>query len=355
MELYAVIMAGGVGTRFWPRSKQEKPKHLIRLIGENTLIQDTVNRLEGLVDKENILIVTNRLQKTRIREQLYNIPEENIIDEPFGKNTAACIGLASIILKQKSKDAVAVVLPADHIIHNKREFQNSVLKAAEYAYKSDGLVTIGIVPSYPETDYGYIQFDDEEVEQGINKVQTFAEKPNIATAQRFLEDGGFLWNSGIFVWKPCSILEEIRQFLPDHASGLDEIETNIGTKNFSRVLTQVYGQFKSISIDYGILEKSDKVFVTQGKFDWSDLGSWEAVYQLSQKDEEGNTKIGDVYTENTYNSYIFSPQKFTAVIGVEHLLIINTKDSLLICHRNNSHDVKHVVDHLRMNKKSDLI
>lgn len=354
MELYAVVMAGGVGSRFWPRSKQKKPKQLIRILSENTLIQDTVNRLDGIVKKENILIITNRLQKGRVREQLYNIPEENIIDEPFGKNTAPCIGLATMHLKKRSKNAIAVVLPADHVIHNQKEFRRTILRAAEFAEKSKELVTIGITPSYPETGYGYIQFDDVEKDNHIHKASTFAEKPNIATARRFLEDGGFLWNSGIFVWRLDAILSEIKKHLPDHYNGLLEIEKSIGTEQYESTLTKVYGQMKSISIDYGILEHSKKVYVTKGEFDWSDLGSWESVYELTPKDDEANVKIGDVYTENTYGSYIFSPQKFTAAIGVEHLLVINTKDSLLICHRNNAQDVKHVVDYLRMNKRTEL-
>ncbi|MCZ7604262.1 MAG: sugar phosphate nucleotidyltransferase [Melioribacteraceae bacterium] len=354
MELYAVIMAGGVGSRFWPRSKKKKPKQLIRIIGENTLIQDTVNRLEGIVKKENILIITNRLQKSRVREQLYNIPEANIIDEPFGKNTAPCIGLATAHLKKRNKDAVAIVLPADHVIHNVKEFHKTILRAAEFAKNSKRLVTIGIRPSYPETGYGYIQLDDVEQENNIYKVLNFAEKPNIATARRFLEDGGFFWNSGIFVWTLDAIMDELNEYLPEHYSGICEIENSIGTENYEATLTTIYGQLKSISIDYGILEHSKNVYVTKGEFDWSDLGSWEAVYDITPKDEEGNVKIGDVYTENTFGSYIFSPQKFTAVIGAEHLLIINTKDSLLICHRNNAQDVKHVVDYLRMNKRSDL-
>lgn len=354
MELYAVIMAGGVGSRFWPRSKKKKPKQLIRIIGENTLIQDTVNRLEGIVKKENIIIITNRLQKSRVREQLYNIPEENIIDEPFGKNTAPCIGLATAHLRKRNKDAVAIVLPADHVIHNVKEFHKTILRAAEFAKNSKRLVTIGIRPSYPETGYGYIQLDDVEQENNIYKVLNFAEKPNIATARRFLEDGGFFWNSGIFVWTLDAIMDELNEYLPEHYSGICEIEKSIGTENYETTLTNIYGQLKSISIDYGILEHSKNVFVTKGEFDWSDLGSWEAVYDITPKDEDGNVKIGDVYTENTFGSYIFSPQKFTAVIGAEHLLVINTKDSLLICHRNNAQDVKHVVDYLRMNKRSDL-
>lgn len=354
MDLYAIIMAGGVGSRFWPRSKRMKPKQLIRIIGENTLIQDTVNRLDGIVPKENIIIVTNRLQKSRVREQLYNIPEENILDEPFGKNTAPCIGLATIQIKKRNPNAITIVLPADHVIHNIKKFHETILRAAKFAENSNKLVTIGITPSYPETGYGYIQVDDVEKQEGIYKVLTFAEKPNIATARRFLDDGGFLWNSGIFVWKLDALMNEMSEHLPDHHSGLLEIEQSLGSESYENTLTQVYGQMKSISIDYGILEHSKNVFVTKGEFDWSDLGSWEAVYEIMPKDEEGNVKIGDVYTENTFGSYIFSPQKFTAVLGVEHLLVINTKDSLLICHRNNAQDVKHVVDYLRMNKRPEL-
>ncbi len=355
MELYAVIMAGGVGSRFWPRSREKKPKQLIRIFGENTMIQDTVNRLEGLVENDKILIITNKVQKIRIKEQLPQIPPENIIDEPFGKNTAACIGLASAIISKKNPDAVSLVLPSDHLIKDVEEFQNNLRNAAEFAYASKGLVTIGIKPTKPETGYGYIQYNEEQAGKEINKVLTFAEKPNLETAKSFIEAGDFLWNSGMFIWRVDSILKEIKKYLPDLFYGIEEIKESIDTPDFEKVLTNVYGQLKSISIDYGVMENSSIVYITKSRFDWSDVGSWEAVYELSEKDNDNNAHMGDVYTVKTNGSYIYSPQKFTAVIGLENSVVINTNDALLICNRDMVQDVKLVVDYLKMNQKTDLI
>jgi len=355
MNLFAVIMAGGVGSRFWPRSKQRKPKQLIRIHGENSMIQDTVARLEGLIEPDKVYVITNKIQKPRVKDQLPEIPAENIIDEPFGKNTAPCIGLASGIIQKRCPDAVIVTLPADHLIQDKNEFQNTIIKAVKFANDSNGLVTIGIKPNRPETGYGYIQFDEAEERNGIYKVLTFAEKPNLATANRFIKSGDFLWNSGMFIWKVQSILDEIRIYMRDLYDGIKELQEAVDTPDFNKVLTRVYGQLKSISIDYGIMEKSRNVYLVPGLFDWNDVGSWEAVYQISEKDEYENAKFGEIYSDKTTKSYIFSPQKFTAVIGVENLIVIDTKDSLLVCNRNNAQDVKQVVDFLKMNKKSELI
>ncbi|MBK8946773.1 MAG: mannose-1-phosphate guanylyltransferase [Ignavibacteriae bacterium] len=355
MELFAVIMAGGVGSRFWPRSRQENPKQLIQIFGKNTMIQDTVSRLEGLIKNENIFIITNQIQKNSIINQLKNIPEENIIAEPFGKNTAACIGLASILIHNKSKDAITIILPADHLIQDQAGFQSTLLNAANFADKSDGLVTIGIKPTRPETGYGYIQIIEKQVDKEIFKVQTFAEKPNLSTAKRFVEAGDFLWNSGMFIWKTEVILNELSLYLPELYEGLLELEKVISAENFNETLTKVYGQLASISIDYGIMEKSNKVFLIKGNFDWSDVGSWEEVYQLSEKDENGNAKIGDFYAENSFGSYVFNPKKFTAIVGLENIIVIETDDALLICNRDNAQDVKHVVDYLKMNNKDNLL
>ena len=355
MKLYAVIMAGGVGSRFWPRSKKKKPKQMLKIFGENTLIQNTVERLEGLVPKGNIYVITNKEQKDGIAQQIPEIPVDNIIAEPFGKNTAACIGLASVLVNHKDNDSVMVTLPADHLIFDTEKFQHTLNKAAEFALNSKGLLTIGITPTRPETGYGYIQYIDELLGDNIYKVRTFAEKPNISTAKRFLESGDFLWNSGMFIWKADSILSEIQLYLPDLHSGLLEIQNAIGKPNFEETLTSVYGQLKNISIDYGVMEKSKNVYLTKADFQWSDVGSWEEVYQLSDKDENGNVKVGKVYSNKTYNSYIYSKKKFAAVIGVHNLIVINTKDALLICNRDNAQDVKKVVDYLKMKNETDLL
>ena len=353
MNLFALIMAGGIGSRFWPRSKEKTPKQLLKIFGDNTMIQDTVARLKGAIPIENIFIITNKIQREEIIKQLPGIPPENILEEPFGRNTAACIGLASIMIEEKSKDAVTIVLPADHIIKNKDSFHNTLKSAAKFANETKGLVTIGIIPTRPETGYGYIQIDDAIVSDNIHKVLTFAEKPNYATAVRFLESGDFLWNSGMFIWRIDSILEEIRKYMPELYEGLEQIKKSMHAPDFEAVLSNVYGQLKNISIDYGIMEKSQKVFLTKGGFSWSDVGSWEEVYQLSEKNEEGNAIVGKVFTDMTSESYIFSPDKFTAVIGAENFIVINTEDALLICRRDKAQDVKKIIEHLKFSKMID--
>lgn len=350
MNLYAVIMAGGVGSRFWPRSTKKYPKQLLKIISDRTLIQDTVKRLEGLVPNDKIFVVTNALQRDEVEKQLFNIPKQNIIDEPFQRNTAACIGLASVLIKRKDKDAVTVVLPSDHIIHDIDNFQKSIQTAANFADQSKGLVTIGINPTKPETGYGYIQFDDRSITDNIFKVYTFAEKPNYATAIRFIESGDFLWNSGIFIWRVDTILDEIRSLMPDLFEGLEKIECSIDKTDFNETLFKVYGQLRKVSIDYGIMEKSKRVFLTKGNFRWSDVGSWEEVYRLSEKDNSGNVITGMVYTDMVIDSMIYSEDKFSAVIGVDNLIIINTSDALLVCRKDKAQEVKKVVDFLKINK-----
>lgn len=350
MNIYAVIMAGGVGSRFWPRSKKALPKQLLKIFGDTTMIQATVERIDDLIDRNRIFVITNEIQADEVKKQLHDIPEENIIIEPFGRNTAAAIGLASIIIKAKDPEAVTIVLPADHIIKEEEIFRNTLHNAARFAYDKKSLVTIGIHPTRPETGYGYIQIDDKKVQDNIYKVLTFAEKPNYATAVRFLESGDFLWNSGMFIWRVDTILEEIRTYMPDLFEGLTEIEKHLNQKDYHDVLVKTYGQMKKISIDYGIMEKSTKVYLTKGFFTWSDVGSWEEVYQLSEKDSSGNALVGKVYTDKVIDSYIYSPDKFTAVIGVDNLIIINYDDTLLVCRRDRAQDVKNVVEYLKMNK-----
>jgi len=353
MKLYAVIMAGGVGSRFWPRSKKKLPKQLLKIFGDHTMIQATVNRLSGLVEKENIFVITNELQRSEVVNQLADVPPENIIEEPFGRNTAACIGLASVIIKAKDPDAVTIVLPADHIIKDEDKFRQILENSAKYANKSKGLVTIGITPTRPETGYGYIQINDTPVAENIYKVYTFAEKPNYATAVRFVDSGDFLWNSGMFIWRTDIILDEIKNLMPDLYEGLVEIEKSLTSPNFKEKLKTVYAQLKKISIDYGIMEKSSKVFLTKGSFNWSDVGSWEEVYQLSEKNENGNATVGNVYTKMVADSYIYSPDKVTAVIGLDNVIVINHHDTLLICRRDKAQDVKEIVDYLKMNKMDE--
>ena len=355
MNIYAVIMAGGVGSRFWPRSRAATPKQLLKIFGDDTMIQATVKRLNGLVENDKIFVITNEIQKKQIAEQLSDVPAENIIAEPFGKNTAPCVGLSAAIINKIDPDSVIVTLPADHLILDENDFRGTLADAADFAYKNDALVTIGIVPTRPETGYGYIQIGEEEAAPGIFKVQTFAEKPNLSTAKRFVKSGDFYWNSGMFIWRSDVILSELENHMPDLYHGILEIREAYGSDNFETVLRNVYGQLRSISIDYGVMEKSGKVYLIKGSFDWNDVGSWEAVYQLSEHDEHGNAQIGDVYAEKTFGSYIYNKEKFTAVIGVENLVVIETKDALLVCNRDDAQSVKNVVDFLKVRNRDELL
>jgi len=355
MELVAVIMAGGVGARFWPKSRAEEPKQLLNLFSERSLLQNTVDRMKGLVKNSNIYIITNKMQKTQIVEQLSEVPAENVIEEPFGKNTAAAIGLASLVVESKHTDAVTIILPADHLINDIDEFQRVIKEASEYANNNDALVTIGINPTRPDVGYGYIQIDDSDENTSLYKVLRFAEKPNLGTAKRFLNSGDFFWNSGMFIWRTDVILSEIKEYMLDLNDGLETIRAALGKDNYEKVLTKVYGLLRSISIDYGIMENSKLVKLIKGKFDWSDVGSWDAVYHLLEKDDKDNVGKGDVYFGNTEGTYVNSNNKFTAVIGVKDLLVINTDDATLVCHRDYAQDVKLVVDYLRMNKKDELL
>lgn len=358
---YAVIMAGGVGTRFWPRSREKSPKQLLEIIGKGTMIQNTVKRLESIVDPADIFIVTNKMQKPLIMKQLPQFEEERIIVEPVGRNTAPCIGLAALHIRRLDPNAVMIVSPSDHLIEDVNEFKRVIDVAVETADQSHSLLTIGIHPTYPETGYGYIQMFVEDgahnpyFPRGVLKVKTFAEKPNLQTAEKFLSSGDFLWNSGMFVWRVDEILDQIETCLPDLHFELTKIEKTIGTNLYQSTLDVVYGLIRGISIDYGVMEKAEAVYVIPGKFGWSDIGSWDEVYRVSGKDDKGNSITGKVIQKDTDTSYIFSPDKVVATIGVSDLIIINTDDALLICKRGRSQDVKEISDYLRRKQMNEYL
>ena len=360
-KVCAVIMAGGVGARFWPRSREKYPKQLLEIVGRGTMIQNTVKRLEGVVDMRDVFIVTNKVQKGLVAKQLPSIPEENIIVEPVGRNTAPCIGLAALHVGRVDPQAVMVVLPADHVIEDGEEFRRTLKLAVETARESSSLLTIGIHPMQPETGYGYIQVVEEQgdnnpyLSKGVFRVKTFAEKPNLQTAERFLASGDFLWNSGMFVWRADVILQEIQRCLPDLYSELQKIGGVLDTPNYQSTLELVYGLIRGISVDYGIMEKSDRVYVIPGRFGWSDIGSWDEVYRTSGKDDRGNSITGKVVQRDTANSYVFSPDRLVAMIGVSDLIVINTDDALLICKKGRSQDVKEISDYLKRKQMNEYL
>ncbi|MFZ5515295.1 MAG: mannose-1-phosphate guanylyltransferase [Candidatus Zhuqueibacterota bacterium] len=356
--MYAVIMAGGVGTRFWPRSRFKRPKQMLSILDDQTMIQATVGRLKKLVTDDQIYIVTTEPQREELAKQLPALKAENFIIEPKGKNTAPCIGLAAVILQKRDPEAVMAVLPADHRIKNEAEFQKILAAASLVAQDRGCLVTIGIIPTYPSTGYGYIQYNgmiDEVNSIPVYKVKTFAEKPDLETASGFIRSGDFLWNSGMFVWKAESILNEIEISIPELYEGLMEIGKYAGTNRQEEVINQVYCQIKSISIDYGVMENSNNVCVLKGEFDWNDVGSWEEVYKISPKDKDNNVIIGDHFPKDTRNCLIDSPYRMIATLGVEDLLIVDAGDALLICRKDMAQKVKDLVDAMKRKQMEDYL
>ena len=352
-RLFAVIMAGGIGSRFWPKSRQNMPKQFLNLVGNESMIQATIKRLRKLVPNDDIFVVSTAGQANIITSQLENLKSKNFILEPFGKNTAPCIGLAAIQLKQIDSDGVMAVLPADHLVQNVGAFINALALGRDIAYEHDALVTIGLEPQFPATGYGYIQHNDQIHQSGrwtVHRVKAFAEKPDIEVARRFLESGDFLWNSGIFIWKISTILWEFEDKMPDLYDGLVKIGASLGTKREQKTIETVYRQIRSESIDYGIMEKAEKVLVLKGDFGWNDLGSWDEVYKINKKDKDGNVTSGNCFSLDSSNCLVDSSQRLTALVGVKDLIIVDTPDALLICSKEQAQEVKKIVDMLRRKK-----
>ena len=353
--MYIVMMAGGIGSRFWPRSRAALPKQLINIFGGSSMLQMTYERVADFVDNENILVITNIDLVEIVKKQLPDLPEKNIIGEPFGRNTAPCVALAAEIIKLRtgSDEEVMVVLPADHLIEDKSNFRKTIEAAAKYASQNDCLITLGIKPAYPETGYGYIQKDKrlpgiDHYEHKVYRVKTFAEKPNRETAEVFLKSGDFLWNSGMFIWMVKSVMREIDEQLPALSEALKKVRGKLKGDSFDEAILDVYSKIKSISIDYGIMENAEKVCVLETMFDWNDVGSWEAVYNISEKDKHNNAIISrDAVLKDAKNNYVHSAKKLVALVNVENLVVVETDDALLICNKDDSQRVKEIVDALQ--------
>jgi len=360
-QIFAVVMAGGVGTRFWPKSRGRSPKQFLEILGQGTMIENSLERVRPLVEQNDMFVVTNRVQVDMLRKLVPWMPSQHILAEPLGRNTAACVGLAALWIERINPEGLMLVSPADHIVKNNDEFLRILRLACRVAEEKDALVTIGIKPTHPETGYGYIQNAEEEIDrneyrsEGVYRVKTFAEKPNIETAERFLKSGDFLWNSGIFVWKARVILREIELHLPDLYEQLRDIGETIGTQVYEQTLEHAYRIIRSISVDYGIMEKAGNVFVVKGDFGWSDVGSWDEVVRLTPKDADGNSLKGKAFTFDVKNCYVDAGNKVVAAIGIEDLVVISTDDALLICKKGKSQEVKEVVDFIRRKQMNDYL
>lgn len=356
MKITALIMAGGRGERFWPRSRRQQPKQFLSLTGDGkTMIQQAVERILPIVALEDIYIVTNRDYKELVTEQIPGLPVENILCEPMGKNTAPCIGLGAVHILSKEEDAVMVVLPSDHLIKYNRMFLDVLKTASQIAKEAENLVTIGITPDYPETGYGYIKFNSQNSIGSAYAVDRFVEKPNLETAKEYIASEEYLWNSGMFVWKASTIMKNLENYLPELFQGLIQIKNAIGTSDYLEVLEKEYSNFLSESIDYGIMEQAQHIYIVPGTFGWDDVGSWLAVERIRKSNEYGNVVSGNSITIDTKDCIIECSEKLIATVGLEGLIIVDSEDATLICNKKNSNDIKKVLDNLKICNRSKYL
>ena len=364
MEHYfSVILAGGVGKRFWPLSKKSHPKQLLDIVGSKSMINLTIDRLKTLSDLDHIFIMTNRELAKMILAQNDELSEDNFIIEPSGKNTAPAIGLAAHHLIKKDPHAIMGLFPADHLIRDVKDFTKTVKRAIEAASIHESLFTFGIKPTYPATGYGYIQVDkDIEISTGpisngsqIYKSKTFAEKPDITTAKLFVKSGEFFWNSGMFIWKAQTIINKINRFLPEIGEVLKTIAKNIGSNKYDRIAAKHWKTIKAISIDYGVLEQSSRINVVKAEFDWNDVGSWDTVYKIEEKDKSKNVFRSKGLLLHSSGNYVYSKNLKVFGLGVKNLIIVESEGALLILPRSEAENIKEIVDTLPVIGEEELL
>lgn len=356
MKKTALIMAGGRGERFWPKSRKNLPKQFLSLTGDGkTMIQLTVERILPLVDMQDIYIATNRSYKALVRQQLPELPEENILCEPIAKNTAPCIGLGAMHIAKKYEDAVMFVLPSDHLIKYNAMYLDTLRRASEVAEEGENLVTLGIMPDYPETGYGYIKFQPDARKGVAFEVERFVEKPDLETAKRYLATEQYLWNSGMFIWRISTILHNMEKYLPETYAGLGRIRDAIGTSEENEVLEKEFALFKSESIDYGIMEKADHIYTLPGSFGWDDVGSWNAVERIQPANEFGNVVNGNAVTVDTKRCIIQGGKKLIATVGLEDIIIVDTDDALLVCEKGDAGEIKKVLENLKICNRTEYL
>ena len=357
-SIYVVIMAGGVGSRFWPYSRTSRPKQFIDVLGTGkSLLQLTFDRFRTMTASENILIVTNEQYKDLVADQLPEINSDQILLEPHRRNTAPCIAYAAYKIREKDPNGVMIVSPADHAIFNESRFVEVLSNAAKSASESEKLITIGINPNRPETGYGYIQFIDEGNDLPVKKVKTFTEKPELELAKKFLESGDFVWNAGIFVWSVKSILHGIENCLPDIAEIFELGKGIYFTSKEKDFIDKAYSQTRNISIDYGVMEKADNVYVVMGDFDWSDLGSWNSLHEIRDKDELDNViECKNVLTFDCKNNYIKSDTGRLLVLhNLDGYLVADFDDVLMICNKDEEAKFREFVAEVKSKKGEEYL
>lgn len=350
---YVAIMAGGIGSRFWPMSRTDYPKQFLDILNTGrTLIQGTFDRFALFIPKENIYVVTSEQYKDIVAEQLPEMPAANILCEPSRKNTAPCIAYISYKLKQLNPEANLICAPADHIILQPEAFKQVCLNALDFTAHIKALVTLGIKPNHPNTGYGYIQFDQQAVSENVFKVKTFTEKPDKELAKTFIASGDFLWNAGIFVWQVKNIITAFEKFLPEMHEVFDAERDHFNQSEEKTAIERIYPQCVNISIDYGVMEKADNVYIIPASFGWSDLGTWTSAYDNLEKDYLENAVAGDnvMIIDATKNMVHADNNKLVLLQGLDDFIVVDTKDVLLICRKNKEQEIKEYVAEVKRNK-----
>jgi mannose-1-phosphate guanylyltransferase len=365
LAIHAVILAGGRGTRFWPRSRTRTPKQLLNIVGKDTMLQQTEARLKPLISDERVWTVTNAEQSGAVRKQLPAAARKRVLIEPMGMNTAVAIGLAAIHIRHAARgDALMAVLPADHYIEQPQKFREIVSAALDVAREPGRMVVLGIPPTRPDTGFGYIERTGEPIASKAFPafaVRRFTEKPELKLAQEYVASGNYHWNAGMFFWRVSTFLENLKSFLLKTHAALEKLAEFIGTRNYERKLRAIYPKLENISVDYAVLEPATgvegrpRVFVIPAEVGWSDIGSWAAVYQLLAKKSGENVLAGQGHTLDAEGNFLSSPSKFVAAIGVRDLVVVETPDALLICPRDRAQDVGKIVKWLEEQRRKDLL
>lgn len=350
---YVAIMAGGIGSRFWPMSRTNFPKQFLDILNTGrTLIQGTFDRFALFIPKENIYIVTSEQYREIVAEQLPELPAENILCEPSRKNTAPCVAYISYKLIQMNPEANLICAPADHIILEPEQFKKICTDALHFTAHIKALVTLGIKPTHPNTGYGYIQYEQQSVSDNVYKVKTFTEKPDRALAETFITSGDFLWNAGIFVWQVKNILAAFEKFLPEMHEVFDAEKINFSTPEEKNAIERIYPQCVNISIDYGVMEKADNVYIIPSSFGWSDLGTWASAYDNLEKDYLDNAVAGNnvMIIDATKNMVHADNKKLVLIQGLDDFIVVDTKDVLMICKKDKEQEIKEYVAEVKRNK-----
>lgn len=350
---YVVIMAGGIGSRFWPMSRTNYPKQFLDILNTGkTLIQATYDRFLNFVPAENIFVVTSNEYVNIVKKQLPMLPLQNILGEPSRKNTAPCIAYISFKLQLMDPKASLIVAPADHLILDNIAFRKVCLEALAFVNKHNAFITLGIKPTYPNTGYGYIQYEQHPVSDNVYKVKTFTEKPNLELAKTFIASGEFLWNAGIFVWQVKNIILAFEKYLPEMYDVFQADKEKFNTPDEEAAVQNIYPLCTNISIDFGIMEKADNVYVIPSAFGWSDLGTWNSAYENLEKDDNANALASqNVFTFDTTRSMVHTPEnKLVVLQGLEDFIVVDTNDVLLVCKKDKEQEIKEFVNEVKRNK-----